>query len=566
LDGYGSAYICQENEMTLNRVITLTSGLLGALIFCSGYSYAASHDEYQNVFIEYLELGPATYLNITAHGKDAATIDSDLSKLYHGNKLQPFWIRDGKPSQRAVEILAALDDAESHGLVPASYFVDKIHEFWDSTDTAGLVKLDLGLTMGMVRYVADQQEGRMEPREIDPKLFAGARDSEVDWGALGITAFAATDMKAYLANQAPSYFQYRELRKTLAEYRALAAKGGWPSVPSGDVLKPGMQDPRVLSVRKRLAVTDPLASGDSDNAVFDPALEDAVKRFQAQHNLSADGVIGKQSMAAMNESIESRIEQIIINMERYRWLNLDEDENLVAVNIAGFRAAAGKPSHFDLTMPVIVGKTYHQTPVFSDEITYVVFNPYWNLTSGIARNETLPRLRKDSHYLEKHNMKIFESWDPGAKELDATTMDWSKVTPRDMNQYHVRQEPGPTNALGTLKLVFPNQHSVYLHDTPSHGLFSQEKRDFSHGCIRMDRPADMAAWVLGGEENGWTVERVNEIVASRKRQVVVLDQPMPVYLLYRTAYIDPEDKSLYFYEDVYGRDKLLANALAGSGQ
>ena len=145
-------------------------------------------------------------------------------------------------------------------------------------------------------------------------------------------------------------------------------------------------------------------------------------------------------------------------------------------------------------------------------------------------------------------------------------MDWSEVTPRQMNQYHVRQEPGPTNALGTLKLVFPNEHSVYLHDTPAHGLFSQEKRDFSHGCIRMDRPAEMAAWVLGGEEKGWTVERVNEIVASRKRQVVVLDEPMPVYLLYRTAYVNPEDNALRFYEDVYGRDALLAKALGGSGQ
>jgi murein L,D-transpeptidase YcbB/YkuD len=369
-----------------------------------------------------------------------------------------------------------------------------------------------------------------------------------------------------LNEQAPAYSQYRDLRKVLAEYRTLAAKGGWPTVPDGDVLKPDMQDARIPLVRKRLAVTDPLVAGNPDSAEFDPALEEAVKRFQTRHNLSSDGVIGKQSLAAMNVSIEDRIEQIIINMERYRWVDVNEDESLVAVNIAGFTAVAGKPGHFDVSMPVIVGKTYHQTPVFSDEITYVVFNPYWNLTSSIARNETLPRLRKDSHYLEKHNMKIFASWDPGAAELDATTMDWSEVTPRQMNQYHVRQEPGPTNALGTLKLVFPNEHSVYLHDTPAHGLFSQEKRDFSHGCIRMDRPAEMAAWVLGGEEKGWTVERVNEIVASRKRQVVVLDEPMPVYLLYRTTYVNPEDNALYFYEDVYGRDKLLATALGGSGQ
>ena len=162
-------------------------------------------------------------------------------------------------------------------------------------------------------------------------------------------------------------------------------------------------------------------------------------------------------------------------------------------------------------------------------------------------------------------MRIFKGWGPDAPELDATTIDWSKVSKRDMNRYRIRQDPGPDNALGTVKLVFPNKYDVYLHDTPAHGLFKKEQRAFSHGCIRMDRPAEMAAWVLGGAEKGWSLERVNEVIAGRKRQVVVLDKPVPVYILYRTAYEDPEDNALYFYEDVYGRDKLLAKALFGAG-
>ena len=545
---------------------TIVILVLVALIFCSAPSNAVSENTYQNVFIEHLEMGPATYLNINAHGKIAADIDKRLTEIYHGNKLQPFWIKDGKPSLRAADILAVLKDAESHGLNPASYFVDKIDQYWDSKDTAGLVRLDILLTMGMMRYVADQREGRMEPRTLDPKLFAGARDVEVDWDILKKTAFEAPDMKAFLAQQAPTFQQYSELQKKLIEYRALAAKGGWPSIPAGKVLKPGMDDQRIKTIRKRLVSTEELTIENIDSAVFDTALGEAIKGFQKRHNLNPDGVIGNETLAAMNVPVSSRIDQIIINMERYRWLKRLRDDSLVVVNIAGFEAAAGKPGKFDIMMPVIVGKAYHKTPVFSDTIKYVDFNPFWNVPNSIARNEMLPKLQKNPDYLGTKNMRIFLGWDPDSPELDPTTIDWSNVSKKDMNRYRIRQDPGPNNALGTLKIIFPNKYNVYLHDTPSHGLFKQERRAFSHGCIRMGRPAEMAALVLGGEEKGWSVARVNEIVASRKRQVVSLDQPMSVYILYRTAFVNPEDHALYFYEDIYGRDQLLEKALFDTGR
>ena len=545
---------------------TIVILVLVALIFCSAPSNAVSENAYQKVFIEHLEMGPATYLNINAHGKIAADIDKRLTEIYHGNKLQPFWIKDGKPSLRAADILAVLKGAESHGLNPASYFVDKIDQYWDSKDTAGLVRLDILLTMGMMRYVADQREGRMEPRTLDPKLFAGARDVEVDWDILRKTAFEAPDMKAFLAQQAPSFQQYRELQKKLIEYRALAAKGGWPSIPAGKVLKPGMDDQRIKTIRKRLVSTEELTIENIDSDVFDTALGEAIKGFQKRHNLNPDGVIGNKTLAALNVPVSSRIDQIIINMERYRWLKRLRDDSLVVVNIAGFEAAAGQSGKFDVRMPVIVGKAYHKTPVFSDTIKYVDFNPFWNVPNSIARNEMLPKLKKNPEYLGTKNMRIFQGWDPDSPELDPTTIDWSKVSQKDMNRYRIRQDPGPNNALGTLKIIFPNKYNVYLHDTPSHGLFKQERRAFSHGCIRMGRPAEMAALVLGGEEKGWSVARVNEIVASRKRQVVSLDQPMSVYILYRTAFVNPEDHALYFYEDIYGRDKLLEKALFDTGR
>ena len=555
----------QDKQMKKLQYATVAVVVAGALIFSSAPSYATSNDEYQNVFIEYLEVGPASQLNINVHGKSSADIDKILTDIYHSNGLQPFWIKDGKPSQRAADIISVLEDAESHGLDPSSYFVDKINPLRDSKDTADLVRLDILLSLGMLRYMADQREGRKEPHEIDPELFASARNVEVDWVVLRQAAFKASDMKAFLGQQVPPFLQYRELQKQLSEYRALAATGGWPSIPAGETLKPGMDDPRIKVIRQRLSTTGELGSENMDSALFDPDLEEAIIRFQKRHNLHPDGAIGKQTLASMNVPVAARIEQINVNMERYRWLKRDMDDRLVAVNIAGFQAIAGKPGKFDLSMPVVVGKLHHETPVFSDTIKYVVFNPYWNLTANIARNETLPKLKKDPHYLQKHNMRIFQGWGADAKELDATSIDWGKVSKKDMNKYRVRQDPGPDNALGTLKLVFPNKYDVYLHDTPSHALFKREKRAFSHGCIRMDRPAEMASWVLGGEENGWSLERIKEIIKSRKRQVAVLEKPVPVHILYRTAFVDTESNTLHFYEDIYGRDKLLAKALFGSG-
>ena len=197
-------------------------------------------------------------------------------------------------------------------------------------------------------------------------------------------------------------------------------------------------------------------------------------------------------------------------------------------------------------------------------IRYVDFNPYWNIPPSIARAEILPKLQEDPLYLKKNNMRIFSGWEAGAPELDSSDFDWREVSQKQMNRYFVRQEPGPDNALGTLKIMFPNKHDVYLHDTPTRNLFNQKQRALSHGCIRMARPADMAAWVLGGADNDWSVERINEIISAGKQKVVSLKQPIPICILYRTVFMNPEDKLLYFYDDVYGRDKLLVQALADS--
>jgi murein L,D-transpeptidase YcbB/YkuD len=408
--------------------------------------------------------------------------------------------------------------------------------------------------------VADAKEGHMDPREADPKLFASARDKEIDMAKLARAAVEAPDLRAFLEKQPPQHRYYKSLIPALARYREIAANEGWPAVPKGPSLKPGMTDPRIPVVRKRLSITGDLSASDLTGEHFDEQLTQAVKQFQERHYLTADGVIGKNTLKAMNVSAEKRVRQIIINMERWRWTSIKPQGKQIFVNIAGFHLVGMEGEALEMRMPVIVGKERHMTPVFSDTIEYIEFNPFWNVPVSIARNEYLPKLRRNPRALQDKNIRIFSGWDENAKEVDPTTIDWKNVSPAQMGRYRLRQDPGPWNALGTVKFMFPNAYSVYLHDTPGHALFQREKRTFSHGCIRVSQPPELAVYVLGSQEEGWTLERVKEIVNSQERKVVNLKKTMPVHILYRTV-VALDDNLVLFGEDVYGRDAILEKAL-----
>ena len=531
--------------------------------FWSTDLFAISAENFQTALIEQLEYHPAKYFGIKGQGMDAESIDQVLSKMYHENGLQPFWVGTDGPGKRARAIFKTLKAADIQGLNPERYLIDKIEKYWESTDVVGLVRLDILLTLGLRSYVADMREGRIEPRKIDPKLFATARDVEVDYNSLREQALSAPDMQAFLEQQVPPFLQYRELRKALKKYRKIKTKGGWESILEGKVLKPGMEDERVGLIRKRLVVTGDLESDNLEGIIYDDETVKAVKHFQSRHGLETDGIIGKNTVSAMNLPVDAKIRKIRINMERYRWLTHQLGERIIVVNIAGFRAAGIKPKtgEFEIEMPVIVGREYHKTPVFSDSIKYIEFNPYWNIPVSIARNEMLPKLKKNAYYLKERNIRIFNGWGPDAKELDSTAVNWGKVGKREMGRYKLRQDPGPKNALGTVKFMFPNKFNVYLHDTPSHGLFRETKRAFSHGCIRLSRPTELASYILGDKKNGWGIESVKKIIASGKRKVVSLKKPFPIYILYRTVLINPENEEVNFRADIYGRDALLEKAL-----
>jgi murein L,D-transpeptidase YcbB/YkuD len=279
-----------------------------------------------------------------------------------------------------------------------------------------------------------------------------------------------------------------------------------------------------------------------------------------RHGLVVDGIIGKNTIFALNITATEKVDSIRLNLARWRWQDHDLGRQYLLVNIAGFNLKAFQDEKLVLDMPVIVGEQQHQTPVFSDRIKYLDFNPFWNIPTSIAQNEELPALRKNSDHLVKRHVRLFSSWQADAIELDSTVIDWHTVTSSRIAGYKLRQDPGPGNALGKIKFVFPNRYSVYMHDTPGHNLFKRTQRHFSHGCIRISDALALAIFALEAQPDGWSREKIEEIYNQEMRKVVRLSSPIAVHITYQTAWVDSSG-IIHFNRDIYLRDAKLRNAL-----
>jgi len=509
-----------------------------------------------------IHASPNDLVDQPGSGTRPPRVNPKLVRLYHSRDMQPFWVTPEGPNLAAEILRSVLAASGTHGLNPANYAIDQIDRAWTRKGAASLARLELLLTLELGAYVSDLVEGRRQPRDFDPELFPTACDCDVDPADLVQRSLAAPDLRAFLEEQAPPFPEYRGLREKLAEYRAIAARGGWPRVPEGPALKPGVKDARVAAVRDRLSATGEWpGDGSADDTGYDETLAAAVKLFQRHHGLDPDGVIGPATVAAMNVSVERRVIQIIVNMESWRWVGRDHGDRWLTVNIPSFEFTAVRDGKVDLSMRVVVGDEYHMTPVFGDRLRYVEVDPYWEVPLSIAKKEFLPKLREDPTYLKKERIRMFEGWDDGADEVDSAAVGWAKVRPGDMGRWRLRQDPGPTNALGTLAFIFPNDYHVYLHDTPAQSLFGLPKRAFSHGCIRVAKALDLALYVLGGADKGWTEEKLLALIAEGRNRIVHLEPSLPIYILYNTAVVDPESHEIYFYDDLYGRDALLEKAI-----
>jgi len=463
-------------------------------------------------------------------------------------------------SSRANAIISRLKDAEADGLDSNDYPSKQLATLaatGSSTDKRGLAIIELYFSSAFLEYASDLKVGRFLPSKIDPNFFIESRTIDQPSALKDLAQTDSID-RFFDAWQPPSQ-RYAALRSVLAKYRALAAKGGWRTVPLGESIRPGMTDPRIPAIRARLSITDGASNevGATQTQLYGNALVEAVKRFQARQGLDADGVIGSTTIVAMNVPIQERINSIILAMERLRWMPENLGQQYLIVNIAGFELRRVNAGKVEERMAVVVGKPYHRTPVFSDRIRFLEFNPYWNVPPDIAVNEELPILRRNPAGLSAQGFEVVR----GNQVTDPSSVDWSNVGPGHF-PYQLRQRPGPNNALGRVKFMFPNSHNVYLHDSPAHSLFERTVRAFSHGCIRLSRPLDLAEQVLRvGGVQGWTKDRINNVVASTKTTVVNLREPLPVHITYLTAWAD--DGAANFRQDIYGHDAKLLAALEG---
>jgi len=477
-----------------------------------------------------------------------------LKEFYTKTNMNSIWLG----TDRMTQLISRLQQAKADGLNPKDYPIAKLQELYGVVDSVddkqSRAIIEAWFSAYFLQYASDIKLGRFKPRKIDPELHW--RKKVIDEVQVLENLSKANSLDAYFVSWQSQNPAYLALKKILAQYTAIQRNGGWPSVAAGETLKPEMTAPRVAEVRARLAVTDgaPLTENSGNPEIYGPELFEAVRSFQKRHGLEPDGVIGKGTINEMNVTVEQRIRQLIISMERWRWMPEDYGTHFIGVNIARYKLLYVRDMKVEDEMRVVVGKPYHRTPVFSGEIKYLVLNPYWNVPRSIATKEMLPKLKANPSAVAARG---FEAVVDG-KSVNLTSINWAQYSRRNF-PFRLRQKPGPRNALGRIKFMFPNEFNVYLHDTPAQTKFESAKRAFSHGCVRVKRPVDLAERVLS-EMPSWNRSRIDAVLESGKRTIVNLANPLKVHIVYSTAWMGLDNK-VHFGPDVYKRDEKLYRVL-----
>ena len=441
----------------------------------------------------------------------------------------------------------AIAQAPEDGLLVQDYFAKTL-----SRRDLDPASRELLATEALIRLAYSLRFGKINPALIDPNWNYSRRLDGIDPVTWVRDTVTTGNIPAALAKIRPDGQYYKGLRQALADYRTLAAHGGWQPMTAGTTLKPAMDDPRVPALRARLRAEKLLgAAGQGQH--YDAALAASVMNFQRRQGLSADGAVGRGTLAALNVPVAARIATLRLNLERLRWIFRDFSPEFVVVNVAGFNAAYVKQGKTLWLGRAIVGKPFRQTPLFKAQITYLEFNPTWTVPPTILREDMLPKIRTNRHYLQQKNLEVI---DGAGRVIDPARVDWQRFT------YTLRQKPGPTNALGQVKFIFPNQHSVYLHDTPARELFAQSERAFSSGCIRVEHAMDLAE-ILLQDPLKWNRATLAAVVAEGRTTRVNLPRKVPVMLLYLTAFPAP-DGAIQFRHDLYARDPAPLRALDGA--
>lgn len=477
-----------------------------------------------------------------------------------------FWTRDGKLTPQSRAVIALFEAADAKGINAVDYdaprWRDRIAALEAVPNEVALARFDLALSATLMRYISDLHIGRINPRNLRFDLDIEGKKYYLPTRLADVAV--SPDPAAALSDIEPQYDEYRRLQQALADYRHYAADAANEKpLPVVKSVKPGAAYAGVAQLARMLRRVGDLpadAAFDEKRGIYDGALVDAVKRFQTRHGLENGGTLGDKTFAALNVPLSYRVRQIQWALERWRWAPMQFPAPPIIVNVPEFVLRAWGPDNKTaVTMRVVVGQAYnHQTPIFEDEMKYVVFRPYWNVTPNIQRGEIVPHLEKgDRDYLARNNYEIVDAND----RVIGATVDDARIAHLRTGDYRVRQKPGASNALGLVKFMFPNENNVYLHSTPAQTLFDRSRRDFSHGCIRVADPAGLAAWVLRDQPE-WTPERIKGAMNGTGDPTVVrIKQPIPIMIIYTTANVQ-DDGTVHFFEDIYKHDASLEEALA----
>ena len=479
--------------------------------------------------------------------------EPELIVFYRERNYKPLWLDAKGRLNRAYDLLHVIIHAEDEGLEPADYYLEKIRKYWDLKNPRESVYLDLLLTAAIYRYSNHVYSGRLESKKLDVDWHIQNRPLDVR------SLFADVAMKEsimqVLKELPPQHSGYQLLKKQLQRFREIKQQGGWQSFKPGPILKPGMHHRQVVQLRQRLEITGDLVECSlRDIDIFDHALAEAVKRYQLRHGLEVDGRVGGQTRRSLNITVDAKIRQIRVNMERWRWMPRKLGKRYLMVNMTGFELYIMDNDSTVLAMPVIIGKAYRSTPSFSGLISTMEYNPYWTIPTNMTVKDFIPRQMNDPSFFAKKSIKLYRGWGKNAREIDPQTVSWKQLD-KDHFPYWLRQDPGPKNSLGRVKFLFSNPYEIYLHGTPDKHLFDRVVRAFSSGCIRVKDPVQLAAYLL----NDGSQQKEEEILANiylDSNQKVNLPIAVPIYLVYWSAWVG-QDGSMNFRHDIYGRDKRL---------
>jgi murein L,D-transpeptidase YcbB/YkuD len=483
----------------------------------------------------------------------------DLRRFYTQRRFQPVWFTDAGLNARGQLMIQTIKSAQTQGLNPDDYNICFFERHCDDELASQRLWVELLLTKSLIRYIGDMLTGRLSPQDMN--LNWHIEQPPVDTKAWLENIVQADDFAKALESLQPPHEGYRRLHAALLNYLDLQAAGGWPRIPEGPVLQIWDSHEQVPLIRRRLQAEGDLLMGPVENALlFDETVKLAVEHFQVRYGIDVDGMVGPQTRSAMNVPVSERIEQMQLNLERWRWLPRDLGERYLLVNTASYELVVVEHNRVKTVMRVIAGTPERATPAVAGPVQSIVFNPYWYIPRKIAINDVIPRQQRNPDFFRAVGIRVFKNQQlrnhqASLTEIPPSRIDWAKID-ADHFPYQLRQDPGPQNSLGSVKIKFANDFALYLHDTPKQRLFQRETRAFSSGCIRVENAIELAEYLLASDnadENGWNRQKIRAVIDSGETVTVPLSSEIPLYLVYWTAWVS-NDEHVYFRNDVYGWD------------